>query len=400
MPRAEVAKGDPKRAKGSPGRSASGPRSARKAATNKPAASGNKLGSGRPAPARKPGPVKPSTSKGRAGKPTPGRPVGGRSVGGRSGAGRGVVGAAPAARETVKAAREKGSSVKTRGTQVAQAKVAQAKVAQAKAAMPKGGPAGGTPAGGRTGTAKSTPQRGETTVARKPESNGAGAGKSQSRAVRAPESTRGKSAPSGVTTSKARSGSKSARAPQGELPSAQPRQDRLPRTHGRREREGFARAHAEGREEESHLGRSPFRGESRKGELRPREVKAQPLSKKDLEFFTELLRSELTRLANDLGKLENSVLKRTQRDASGDLSAYSIHMADLGTDAMEREKDLHLASAEGKRVGEILEALRKIERGVFGECERCGGPVGRKRLEAVPHAPFCLSCQERMERGS
>ncbi|MCC7140728.1 MAG: TraR/DksA C4-type zinc finger protein [Candidatus Eisenbacteria bacterium] len=226
-------------------------------------------------------------------------------------------------------------------------------------------------------------------------------GKSHPGGVRRPESTRGNSLASGTAASKATSGAKPARPAQGELPSAQPRQDRLPQTHhGRGERESFTRASAEARDDDSHFGRDARRSEPRKGDLRPREVKAQPLSKKDLEFFTGLLRSELTRLATDLGKLENSVLKRTQRDASGDLSAYSIHMADLGTDAMEREKDLHLASAEGKRVGEILEALRKVERGVFGECERCGGPIGRKRLEAVPHAPFCLPCQERMERRS
>ncbi|MFN8548893.1 MAG: TraR/DksA family transcriptional regulator [Candidatus Eisenbacteria bacterium] len=129
-----------------------------------------------------------------------------------------------------------------------------------------------------------------------------------------------------------------------------------------------------------------------------REPKAQPLKKRDLEYFDQLLRAELERLASDLGKLESAVLKRTQRDAAGDLSAYSIHMADLGTDAMEREKDLHFASAEGKRVGEILEAIKKVHLGTFGACESCGGPIGRKRLEAVPHAAFCLSCQEKMER--
>ena len=131
-----------------------------------------------------------------------------------------------------------------------------------------------------------------------------------------------------------------------------------------------------------------------------REVKVQPLSKKDLEFFDQLLRAELERLASDLGKLESSVLKRTQRDASGDLSAYSIHMADLGTDAMEREKDLHFASAEGRRVSQVLEALNKVAQGTFGICDSCGGPIGRKRLEAVPQAAFCLSCQEKLERSS
>ena len=77
------------------------------------------------------------------------------------------------------------------------------------------------------------------------------------------------------------------------------------------------------------------------------------MNKRDLKHFEKKLLAERERLALSLGKLESSVLKRTQRDSSGDLSAYSIHMADLGTDAMEREKDLQVASAEGRLLTEI-----------------------------------------------
>lgn len=122
------------------------------------------------------------------------------------------------------------------------------------------------------------------------------------------------------------------------------------------------------------------------------------MNKKDLKHFEKRLLDERVRLAQALEKLENSVLKRTQREASGDLSAYSIHPADLGTDAIDREKDLLVASAEGRRLLEIDEAIKRLQNGNFGACEVCGKEIGRRRLEVVPQARLCLKCQEKAER--
>lgn len=122
------------------------------------------------------------------------------------------------------------------------------------------------------------------------------------------------------------------------------------------------------------------------------------MNKRDLKHFEKKLLEERDRLALSLGKLESSVLKRTQRDASGDLSAYSIHMADLGTDAMEREKDLQVASAEGRLLTEINEAIGRLAEGKFGACEACDKEIDHRRLDVVPHARLCLKCQEKAER--
>jgi len=94
------------------------------------------------------------------------------------------------------------------------------------------------------------------------------------------------------------------------------------------------------------------------------------------------------------------VLKVNQRDSAGDLSGYSFHMADVGTDAMEREKAFQLASAEGRLLLELNEALRRIARGEYGRCESCENPILRARLEAMPTARLCLSCKEKEERAA
>ena len=101
-----------------------------------------------------------------------------------------------------------------------------------------------------------------------------------------------------------------------------------------------------------------------------------------------------------MGHLENTVLKVNQRDSAGDLSGYSFHMADAGTDAMEREKAFLFASAEGRLLLEIDEALRRLYRGEYGICEICGKPIARARLEAMPYARLCVSCKEKEERAA
>jgi DnaK suppressor protein len=122
------------------------------------------------------------------------------------------------------------------------------------------------------------------------------------------------------------------------------------------------------------------------------------VNKKDQKRFEKKLIGEREKLAKSLERLEASVLKRTQRESSGDLSAYSIHMADLGTDAIERENDLQVASAEGRLLLEINEAITRLADGTYGKCENCAKPIDPHRLDVVPHARLCLKCQEQVER--
>ena len=121
------------------------------------------------------------------------------------------------------------------------------------------------------------------------------------------------------------------------------------------------------------------------------------LTKKDLKHYEDRLLEERKKLLGQIGYLERT-LNQTQRDSAGDLSAYSFHMADMGTDAMEREKTFLFASAEGRLLYSVTEALRRIYRNEYGVCGSCGKDIGKARLEAIPHASLCVSCQEKQER--
>jgi DnaK suppressor protein len=130
----------------------------------------------------------------------------------------------------------------------------------------------------------------------------------------------------------------------------------------------------------------------------PVDTSFEPVTAKDFQEFERRLLQERARVLKEMGHYETTVLKVNQRDSAGDLSGYSFHMADVGTDAMEREKAFQLASAEGRILLEINEALRRMARGEYGVCESCENPILRARLEAMPTARLCLSCKEKEER--
>lgn len=115
--------------------------------------------------------------------------------------------------------------------------------------------------------------------------------------------------------------------------------------------------------------------------------------KKDLKYFEKLILEKRAALLEDLEHIEDNSMSTTPQDSSGDLSAYSYHMADQGTDTMEREKAFMFASRGGKFLDHLDAALERIRGGSFGVCQKCGEEIGRERLEAVPHATMCIRCK-------
>ena len=121
------------------------------------------------------------------------------------------------------------------------------------------------------------------------------------------------------------------------------------------------------------------------------------MERKDLDIMKAKLLEERERLVADLESLEETTAS-TSRDASGDLSSYSSHMADMGSDSMEREKAFLFASAKRSRLDEITVALARMDAGTFGVCESCGNPIPVRRLERMPGALLCIACKETEEK--
>ena len=122
------------------------------------------------------------------------------------------------------------------------------------------------------------------------------------------------------------------------------------------------------------------------------------MNKREMKKYRELLLEKKERLGGEIQKMEGDTLKKSQRDLSGDLSGYSLHMADVATDNFDREFALSLFSNEQEIMYEIDEALERIGEGTFGNCEICEKPISEKRLQALPYARNCTTCQEKEEK--
>ena len=125
------------------------------------------------------------------------------------------------------------------------------------------------------------------------------------------------------------------------------------------------------------------------------------MNKKERTHLEKRLLKERSRVLKELGHYDES-FSNTLQGADGNLSAYSFHMADQGTDAMEREKQFLFASKEGRLLYHIDEALRRLYRSPeqFGVCEECGENISFERLDALPHARLCIGCKQREETGA
>jgi DnaK suppressor protein len=119
----------------------------------------------------------------------------------------------------------------------------------------------------------------------------------------------------------------------------------------------------------------------------------------DLKVFKVALEAMRARLRGDVATMADAALRKTRSESSGDLSSMPIHMADIGSDAYEQEFTLSLMATEEGTLDLVQQALGRIRARTYGTCEECGGVIAKKRLEAIPFAPLCIRCAEKLENG-
>ena len=126
-------------------------------------------------------------------------------------------------------------------------------------------------------------------------------------------------------------------------------------------------------------------------------AKPKKMAKKELKSYKALLLKGREAAGGGLSHIAETTLNKSQRDASGDLSGYSYHMADMASDDYERDFSLGRATDEQKLIYSIDEALKRIEDGSYGSCLQCGKPISKRRLKALPHTELCIDCQKKDE---
>lgn len=144
------------------------------------------------------------------------------------------------------------------------------------------------------------------------------------------------------------------------------------------------------------------------------EIRAQAIKKikgygkRDLEHFKKIILEKRDEIIEQLQSLRDAMLDPTTGEYINENSPYSLHMAEQGTDAMEREKTYLYAQRENKFLGYLEDALKRIENGIYGICIECIEEpqylcetcplIPKERLEAVPHSQHCLPIKQRQEK--
>jgi len=122
------------------------------------------------------------------------------------------------------------------------------------------------------------------------------------------------------------------------------------------------------------------------------------LTKKELLEFKKIISKRKEEVSKEIEHISDDTLKKSQKEASGDISGYTYHMADVATDNYDREFSLGLASNDRQVLYELDDAMKRIEDGSFGVCEDCNSIISKVRLKAVPYARLCIKCQEKREK--
>ncbi|MCX6920453.1 MAG: hypothetical protein NTX20_03895 [Verrucomicrobia bacterium] len=140
------------------------------------------------------------------------------------------------------------------------------------------------------------------------------------------------------------------------------------------------------------LGSNPFR----KGAGFVDEAKLVP---EKFRRYYRLLVDMREALQKGLAFHSESALKKSGKDDSGDLSGYSQHLADAGTDTADRDFALSLISNEQEGLKEIADAIERMKNGSYGVCEITNKPIPAPRLIAVPFTRYSLEGQKELERN-
>jgi DnaK suppressor protein len=122
-----------------------------------------------------------------------------------------------------------------------------------------------------------------------------------------------------------------------------------------------------------------------------------PLTHRETEELKQRLLEERRDLQSQYDELAESTFATNQSDLTGEMG-FDEEYADAGTATFERERDLSLVNNLRDLMERIDKALVKIEEGTYGLCDRCGKPIEKVRLKALPYANLCLKDKQAEER--
>ena len=122
-------------------------------------------------------------------------------------------------------------------------------------------------------------------------------------------------------------------------------------------------------------------------------------TKKELGELRKRLEAEREELRKQAADIEESSFRNPQSEMTGEVASFDEEYADAGTFTFERERDLSLTNNIRDLIEKIDRALERIDEGAYGLCERCGRPIEKARIKALPYATLCIRDKQAEERA-
>jgi RNA polymerase-binding transcription factor len=122
-----------------------------------------------------------------------------------------------------------------------------------------------------------------------------------------------------------------------------------------------------------------------------------PFTAKELKTLKDDLQTHRKDVEKQLAEISENTFASDQTDMTGEMG-FDEEYADAGTATYEREKDLSLVINLRDLLEKIEKAVTKIDEGTYGLCDRCGKPIEKARLKALPYANLCLKDKQAEER--
>ncbi len=118
------------------------------------------------------------------------------------------------------------------------------------------------------------------------------------------------------------------------------------------------------------------------------------MEKEKMQYFKKKLLNEHARALNLMNQMKENEVINSNIQATGELSFYDNHPSDVASELFEYEKGLALKGNEMTIIKKIEDALNSIENHTYGKCRNCGKDIIEERLEFIPYAENCVTCQK------
>lgn len=118
----------------------------------------------------------------------------------------------------------------------------------------------------------------------------------------------------------------------------------------------------------------------------------------EISAYREQLEALMQQLGRKRSEHKMEALRMGGGEAGGGISNVPLHPADLGSHEYEEQLAMDLVQNEEQFMEEVNDALERIDRGVFGTCERCKKPISKGRLQSVPYARHCIKCAREVQK--